>query len=222
MVTVTFIRFPRKKVLYALAQMQLAHKALSKIEGAKMYKLMGSGAGNGFSIWPDWQVFSLLIHWDDEQKSKNFFQNNQYFQSYTGKANKHFTIYLTPTRTKGTWDGLNPFEQELKAHDNGRIAVLTRATIKKRFIPYFWSKVPKASRLVPEMKGHIFSKGVGELPLFLQATISVWESKEDMYNYAYKHDDHIQMIRKTKELGWYSEEMFTEFNVLKIDGEVFL
>lgn len=221
MVTTTFVKFPNKQILYALSQMQLAHSKLSKVEGHQMYKLMGSGAGNGFSIWPDWNVFCLLIQWDQEESSQSFFHSNPFWQQYSKRASAFFTIKMNPTITKGTWDGGNPFLKSTGTYDQGKIAVLTRATIKKRYIPYFWSKVPQASRVVPNMPGHIYSKGVGELPLFLQATLSIWESKEQMYDYAYRHKDHIDMIKMTREKGWYSEEMFTEFNVIGIDGDIF-
>ena len=219
--TVSFIRFPNSKILYALSQMQLGHRALSKVDGMVKYKLMGSGAGNGFSIWPDWNVYCLLIIWENEEAANRFFDQNPFWKKYTKKSKNHFTLYISPVKTVGLWDGENPFQSRLVASKKEQIVVLTRATIKKKFIPYFWSKVPKASKEVPNMPGHIFSKGVGELPLFLQATVSVWDSKDAMMDYAYRHSDHLEMIKMTKEKGWYSEEMFTEFNLIKTEGKIF-
>jgi hypothetical protein len=117
--------------------MQLAHQHIEKVKGVITYKLMGSGAGNGFSIWPDWQVYSLFVQWESEEASAIFFDNNTFWEEYTNKATSNFTIYALPTKTVGTWDGKNPFKDYLVNQTGGRIVVLTRATIKKRFIPYF-------------------------------------------------------------------------------------
>ncbi len=176
--------------------------------------MMGSGAGNGFSIVPDLTTFCLLQHWQDDASKKQFFNDHEYWNTYRARAKHHLDLDLLPLKVRGSWDQRNPFPTHKPIHPEGKIAVLTRATIKKRFIPKFWSQVPMVSRPVRHAKGHIFSKGVGELPLFLQATVSVWESKEDMYNYAYRNRQHLEMIKKTRELGWYKEELFAEFLVL--------
>ena len=176
--------------------------------------MMGSGAGHGFSIVPDLTTFCLLQHWEDEASKDEFFIDNKYWNTYQARAKDHLDLDLLPLKVRGSWDQTNPFQTNMEIPMDGRIAVLTRATIKKRFIAKFWSQVPSVSRPVRHAKGHIFSKGVGELPLFLQATVSVWESKKDMYNYAYRNPQHLEMIKKTRELGWYKEELFAEFLVL--------
>ena len=196
--------------------MQLAHRFLMKTTGLRFYKLMGSGAGNGFSIKPDFSTFCLLADWETETDRLAFFEENDFWKNYLQRGTPTKHLLLKPTKTRGTWDGENPFEQRLHAPEKGSpIAVVTRALFKPKYLYHFWKEVPQASLPVPNTPGHIFSKGVGELPLILQATVSVWENVESMYDYAYRNQKHIDMIKKTKQLGWYKEEMFTEFKMVE-------
>ena len=216
--TVSFVRFPSGKKWYALSQMQKAHRHLQKVEGISFYKLMGSGAGTGFSIWPDFSVFCLLIEWDNNLSKDDFFGRNEFWQEYSGFSQEYFTMELSASNVKGTWNNLQPFIIENEQENEGPIAVLTRATIKKKWIPYFWSQVPKACAPVDKAIGHYFSKGVGEVPLLHQATVSIWKSKKTMFSYAYGDAAHLEMIKKTRALGWYKEELFSEFRIVKLSG----
>jgi hypothetical protein len=54
----------------------------------------------------------------------------------------------------------------------------------------------------------------------MQATFSLWESAESMMDYAYKNPKHAEMVKKTRELGWYSEELFARFQPYKIEGDL--
>ncbi|WP_235298311.1 hypothetical protein [Portibacter marinus] len=218
MVTVSFLKFSGRNKWFAMTQMGRAHRWLSEVTGCDFYKLMGSGGGNGFSIIPDLSTYCLLMKWNSEQECDRFFDKSENWRAYRNRSDQNFTLYLKAVKVMGTWDAKQPFEmsEDLK----GELVVLTRATIKKHYIPYFWSKVPKASADVRDTAGHVFSKGVGEVPLLHQATISVWKNKASMHAYAYQNDSHINMIRETREKGWYKEEMFAEFNLIKTKGKI--
>ena len=73
------------------------------------------------------------------------------------------------------------------------------------------------------MDGHqglIFSKGIGEWPIFMQATFSFWEKGKHMMDYAYSNKKHADMVKKTRELGWYSEELFSRFHPFEVRGSL--
>ena len=216
--TVTFVKFSGRQILYGLSQMQLSHAPLQQVPGLQFYKIMGSGAGNGFSIRPDFSTFCLLAHWEDEASEAAFFKSNPFWQTYAYRGKVYLHARLQASKTHGSWGGINPFEKTLSTPSTGeRIAVLTRATIKKRHLWSFWKEVPAASRPVNKLEGLIYSKGVGEWPLFMQATISIWENREAMVEYAYRNKAHVEMIRKTRQKGWYREEMFTEFELVSLN-----
>jgi hypothetical protein len=64
----------------------------------------------------------------------------------------------------------------------------------------------------------IFAKGIGELPIVQQATFSLWRSKQEMTAYAYRDKHHTEVIKKTRELGWYKEELFAQFRPFRSEG----
>ena len=91
---------------------------------------------------------------------------------------------------------------------------MTRATIRLSKLGRFWEHVPEAAAEMVRAEGFIKSYGVGEWPWIKQATFSIWKTKEDMRNFAYKSQYHKEVIRKTHAENWYSEEMFVRFRVL--------
>jgi uncharacterized membrane protein YpjA len=45
-----------------------------------------------------------------------------------------------------------------------------------------------------------YSKGIGEFPLLMQATFSIWSSADAMMDYAYNTPKHAEMIKKQEHL----------------------
>ena len=68
--------------------------------------------------------------------------------------------------------------------------------------------------------GFITSIGIGEVPWIKQATFSIWESKEQMRQFAYKMKEHAEVVKKTHQEKWYSEDMFVRFKPLKSTGSL--
>jgi hypothetical protein len=99
----------------------------------------------------------------------------------------------------------------------GKIAVLTRATIRLSKLKSFWKSVPDVSAQMQDAKGLIASFGIGEIPFIKQATLSIWEDVESMKTFAYQMKAHQTVIQKTRKENWYSEEMFTRFEVISMD-----
>ncbi|MEM7549880.1 MAG: DUF3291 domain-containing protein [Bacteroidota bacterium] len=220
LVTITFFHFKGlSNCFWALKMMQFAHKPLSEIEGLQFYKLMGSGGGNGFAWHPNFGVFAMLCCWDEPEYFHQFKEKSSILKAYEQRSEKRKTYYLNPASTQGTWSGQKPFKISEEKKTNGKLAILTRATIKTKELTYFWKKVPKISEQIKSSDGCEFSIGIGEWPVFQQATFSVWESQDAMKKFAYNHKLHAEAIKLTKERDWYSEEQFTRFNVFdSIDG----
>jgi heme-degrading monooxygenase HmoA len=123
---------------------------------------------------------------------------------------------LEPLESHGFWDGKKVFGELPNQSDySGKIAVLTRATIKLSKLKHFWKNVASVASQMATAKGFITSYGVGEIPWIKQATFSIWESKEDMMSFAYKMPQHKEVIKKTVKQKWYKEEMFTRFKILE-------
>ena len=182
------------------------------------YKLLGTGS-EGFSTRPDWSVYGLLQVWDTPSQAESFFSSHPQMTAFGNRSEESLRIFMKPIRSKGLWDGQNPFgiEQESPG-DTGPIAVLTRATIRKKHLFRFWKYVPHSQKPLGMSPGLLFSKGVGETPFTDMATFSLWENQEAMQAYAYGTNAHKEAIRKTRELGWYREELFARFRPFRIEG----
>ncbi len=203
---------------WALSQMGLAPRRLRKVDGASFYKMLGTG-GSGFSTRPDWGVYALLQVWQSESAAEVFLDSHPVMQAFRQRAEESLSLFMYPVRSRGNWNGKNPFEtgsETLPAE--GPVAVLTRATIRKRHLFRFWRYVPTSQRPLGSMPGLIYSKGIGETPFIDMATISLWESAASMEAYAYGTDAHKGAIRKTRQLDWYREELFARFRPYRAMG----
>jgi len=220
--TVSLFRFSGlADCFWALSRMGIAPLQMKGTPGLTFFKMLGSGDANGFSIRPNWRQYGLLCVWENEDFAKRFFQENTVFQDYKKRATVWQTAFLKPTMFHGSWDGANPFTSAAEFDPALPVAVLTRATIKKRYLWRFWRQVPRVSADVEDRPGLLFAVGVGELPLIQQATFSLWQSGKAMLDYAYRRNDHSAVIKKTRELGWYSEEMFVRFLPYHSEGAGF-
>lgn len=219
--TVTFLHYPTGRTQrWAFAQMRTGTARLARAPGLHFGKLMGSGAGQGFSIYPDWSTYCLFAVWETPAAAAHFFEHHELYRACAQRADRVLTLELEPFQAKGEWDGTQPFSAfaEAPAADE-RIVVLTRAAIRPSRLIDFWRHVPATSRAIAAADGLLFSKGVGEWPLIRQATISVWENKAAMRRFAYEHREHREVIQRTYARNWYSEELFAEFRPLAVRGD---
>lgn len=184
-------------------------------------KMLGSGAGQGFSIWPDWGTYAWFTVWENPESAEAFWSNDPMFQDLLGYATSVYGWEARPLRGHGTWNGQQPFAfPEAGVLTAGSVAVLTRASIARKQALRFWWNVPRASRGVQDQPGLRYAKGVGEYPLVEQATMSVWNSADELDAFAYRSRQHAPMVQKTRKHQWYSEEMFIRMEVLNVIGEL--
>ncbi|WP_431158382.1 hypothetical protein [Winogradskyella poriferorum] len=191
----------------------------ASIEGLTFWKSLGSGSGNGFSIWPDFSTFGLLTVFNSEEEANSFIES-EVIEAYTHTAISFTHVYMHTIKAHGRWSDKEPFKKAIDYDVNKPLAVITRATIKPKLIHKFWKYVPSVSKSMDGHTGLIYSKGIGEWPIFMQATFSLWNNGNEMIQYAYKNPKHAQMVKKTRELGWYSEELFSRFHPFKIKGNL--
>jgi heme-degrading monooxygenase HmoA len=214
----------RAKV-WAFTQMGLAGLDLRKTRGLRFWKLLGSGAGGGFSLKPDWSRYGLLAVWENRQAAEEFFSSSKLMRQYRERAFEIYTLKLLPVRSRGAWSGTNPFlpaasvvTDAVASIPAAPIVVLTRAAIHLNKLRRFWSFVPPTTLEINNAPGLIASIGVGEAPFVRQATISVWESERAMQEFAYRSPVHARVIKLTREENWYGEELFARFTPVASEG----
>lgn len=198
--------------------MQFAHKFIKEAKNLRFYRLLGSGGGNGFSIKANFSVYAFLGVWEDQESAETFFKNGKLFNLYRTRAAQMWTVFMYPVRSRGEWGGVNPFKPDYKTEWDGPVCVITRATIRLSRLFKFWRYVPVASGILNEQKNLIASFGIGEWPIVQMATFSIWRDQENMKNYAYKSKEHLGAIKKTHELDWYREELFSRFIPFRSEG----
>lgn len=193
---------------------------LADVAGLRFGRLLGSGGGNGFALRPNFGVYAFLGHWDDRAAADAFLSSHPWLLAAKHRTRERATFYLKPTMTHGEWGGRKPFTPEPDAYNPaGPVAVITRATIRTRKLPDFWRYVPKTSASIYDQPARLLSLGVGEYPVFMQATFSLWTSGKAMQDFAYRSEHHKEVVKLTRERNWYKEEMFTRFQVLEVDGQ---
>jgi len=194
------------------------------------WKLLGCGKNGTFDIHPDWRQWGILsvtglAH--DSSKSNYESPSINYKPLYSSFISNWwnffhcevYTILLQPIEGHGTWDGKEVFGTLPKQTEyEGLIAVLTRATIRLTRLKNFWKNTDGVANKTNNAKGLISSVGIGEVPWIKQATFSIWESKEHMKQFAYKMQEHTEVIQKTRKENWYSEDMFIRFKILASFG----
>lgn len=185
------------------------------------WKLLGCGKNGTFDIHPDWRQWAILTVAKPANipATQHFFYGKfiptwwKFFQC------ELYTFLLEPIQGHGLWNGKEAFGNLPKQTDYaGKIATLTRATIRLNRLKNFWNHVNTVALKMNTAEGFITSIGIGEVPWIRQATFSVWESKEHMKAFAYQMPEHTEVIRKTRKENWYSEDMFVRFKILNASG----
>ncbi|GAC1601981.1 MAG: hypothetical protein NVS3B25_30130 [Hymenobacter sp.] len=205
---------------WGLAQMGTSPPHLKRVPGIQFFKLLGSGAHNGFGLWPNLQRYAFLGVWKDVADADAFFGHHPLWAEYSIRSTEMWALALAPLKSHGLWDGQRPFSYEDTSAlpVDGPLAVLTRASIRWRKTARFWQFVEPTSAGLGQAAGVRAAIGLGELPVVRQATFSVWESAAAMQEYAYRDARHRQVMQLTRSEKWYAEELFARFRVLSSTG----
>ena len=191
------------------------NKSLINFNGLKFIKLLGTGSKDGFSVIPDFSSYVMITSWENDDFRKKFVDKNELFQEIINKSSKRIEIKIDPYNYIGSWNGINPFKNK-SSYKEGKIIVLTRARVKLNKLINFFVSTSSAAKSINSKKGAEYYKGVGELPIIEQATISIWKSEQSMKDYAYSDKSHLKIINKARKNKWYSEELFVRSNIISL------
>jgi hypothetical protein len=97
------------------------------------------------------------------------------------------------------------------APNAGPLAILTRATIRPQRVRAFRAAARQVNAALAQRPGLLAAIGLGEAPLFTQATFSLWASQRAVRSFAYSGPEHIAAMRRKEIEDWYSEELFARF-----------
>lgn len=217
-VSLTIIRYRKAFIPFALLAMAIHRLPLAMQKGCTFWKLLGSGRNGTFDLQPDWQQWGLLAAWTSREDFDSFYHNSAISKWWKRLATESWTMLCEPLQSHGKWDNKIPFGQPNVIDYTGPVAVLTRATIRLNRLKNFWANVDAVTGIMNNAQGFITSLGIGEAPFYRQATFSVWESLDHVKAFAYSSREHAEVIKKTRNENWYSEELFARFKPMAAWG----
>lgn len=208
---------PTSRIPAALWHMARDPLTLRKVPGLTFHKSLGTGAGKRFTAADaDLRQWALLTVWSGRPEF-----GSAVFQKWRGLAHRHTQLRLAPIASHGQWSGRQPFIPDPNARGHhGPIAAITRARVKTGQWRTFQSAVPPVAGILDEQPGLLYRIGIGEAPIGLQGTFSVWRDAAAIREFAYATPEHRAVIEQTHASGWYGEELFARFAVLDVTGDV--
>jgi hypothetical protein len=220
LVTLHLWGVPRRAVPAALLRMAVDRSAVRRLPGVGFAKLLGTGSGRTFTVTDaDPCRWGLLTVWDDDAAAAGFDDSGP-ARRWRGLADEEWSVRLRPLAARGRWSRREPFGRPRPRRWDGPVAAVTRARLAPRKAVTFWRAVPPVSADLHAGPGLRFALGIGEAPVGLQGTFSVWSSAAALNGFAYDRAAHAAVVRRTAEEGWYTEELFARFAVLSSQGTV--
>jgi hypothetical protein len=203
-------------VPYAFVAMAMDRFVLRRSANVGFFKSLGTGKGETFT-----PADANALRWGLVAQVHDIDAFDQSFAVKQWRKNSvaEFRAVLEPISSHGKWAGKEPFVASVKDW-NGPVAAITRARIKWHQNFRFWSSVPPVTVSLKSAPGLIDAIGIGEAPIGLQGTFSLWESAAAIREFAYKGAAHQKAIADTATYNWYSEELFARFAVKDMRGTI--
>lgn len=217
MITVAYFWRIRKIYLpLAIIFMATNRILLSRLPGVSFIKLLGTGKGESFTPKDaDPYRWGVLVTISKDQLEN--LDISRVIKSWQKISVNQYRVILRPISSHGLWSKKTPFEVE-KFDWAGKVVAITRARIVWRKNLIFWRAVPPVTESLHTCPGLLNAIGIGEAPIGLQGTFSIWENAAALRDFAYKGQAHAQAIKATAENKWYSEELFARFAVIEERG----
>jgi len=213
--TFTLARFERSRVPVLLATVPVERLRLRRLPGLAWGRHLGTSAGS-HTLGVDPARWAWICRWDDEGAAGRFHHDLAARLVPAEVA----TISLRTLRARGRWAGHEVPAPAPPAGDpgpDGPLVVLTRARVRPRSWRSFTGAIPPVDADLQGAAGRLRSIGVGEWPVLVQATLSVWEDAAAMSAFS-RTEAHRRAIRRTADERWYTEELFARFAIAGVEG----
>jgi hypothetical protein len=207
---------------YAIFRIAVDRIPLRNDPNISFFKLVGCGKGNTFTpLDADPRRWGLVLCFDSGYLKE--FDESKLVKRWRSKCKGEFRVILNPISSHGTWSHREPFsfrndDKSESNKGNGQVAAITRARISFSKYPRFLRAVPSVARALHESPGVMCAIGIGEAPVGLQGTFSIWESAEALREFTYKSHPHADAISASQQFDWYTEELFARFSVRETRG----
>ena len=201
-----------------MLRMALDRRPVRSTPGVRFAKLLGTGDGRTFAARDtDPRHWALLVAWDDE-RSADAFEDSRTVRAWGAISEEVLRVRLRPLASRGSWSGRVPFGDPRSGRTAGPVAAVTRARVKTSRWRTFWKAVPPVSTDLAGRAGLVLAMGIGEAPIGLQGTFSLWSDSDSLREFAHRGAAHAAAISATSEFDWYAEELFARFAVERAEG----
>lgn len=214
-------RYPARHALGAMAGMVTGNRALAATPGLRFARRLGTGAGSSMGLGADLRRWATFAVWEGDAALDAFLAGSPIAARWQDHGEETWTVRLRPMSAQGVWSGSRPLEVaegDAVGDGGGAVAVLTRARIGFRHWPAFYRSVPAVEGHLRRQAGLLAVLGIGESPVGLQATFSLWRSAADVATFAYGGSAHEAVVRRTRAEGWFGEELFARFRPYRSTG----
>lgn len=185
--------------------------------GLCFQKFLGSGQGGGFQVRPGLDHQAWFGVFESKAKADAFIQDSPMVKAYSTHSTECLILSLQAYQTRGSWSGFS-IPASLTSARPGPVVSLTRASIRPVKVVDFWRQSPAAQADLQKADGCELAMGLGEMPLFRQATLSLWRDESALVGYA-QTGAHQRAIAAAYGRGFFSESMFTRFHLLEARGQ---
>lgn len=209
----------------AVARMALDRRHL-RASPASFWKLLGTGDGRTFTPRDaDPGHWAVLTTWDDPAEAAAF-ERSPAVVAWDRLARERLRVEMVPVAARGRWSGRAPFGEPTPRRagpagsgaGDGPVASITRARIRLGRGRAFWRAVPPVSTDLQQVPGMRLAVGIGEAPVGLQGTFSLWDDAASLRDFAHRRAAHRDVVERTAREGWYAEELFARFAVRDLSG----
>lgn len=190
---------------------------LARVSGLRFFRLLGTGWGSRTSWGISPARTALFAIWD-EPTALEAFLATPWVRRRCARAAEVWDVRLHLLGGHGRWLGRDVLDELMPGEPGGPVAVLTRADVKVRHWVRFLRAGAPVSAEVNSADGLLVVVAIGEAPLGRQATFSLWRDAAALRRFAYRGTDHAGVVRRTREQGWYGEELFARFQPVDATG----
>jgi hypothetical protein len=214
-VTLHVWQVPGRSLPRVLWRMARDRGRLRRTPGVRFAKLLGTAHRFGR---PDPARWAAVVSWTDPAAAERFDQQ-PVARDWRRLADQYCRLDLQPLSSKGTWAGHDPFPVQVHGSEEGTTLALTRARLRPTRAARFWRAIGPVAAGARQAPGLLAAFGIGEAPIGWQGTISLWRSRRDLVEFAYRHPAHRAVVAATPGRRWYAEELFARFAVLRFTGD---
>ena len=216
MIVAYFWTIKSSRIANAIIAMGFDRFFLMADKNVSFHKSLGTGKGETFT-----PADANSLRWGliAQVQDLEAFDQSLVVKRWRKRGVQEFRAVLEPISSHGKWAGKEPFVASA-TNWKGPVVAITRARIKWHQNFRFWSSVPPVTMSLKSAPGLVAAIGIGEAPIGLQGTFSLWESSAAIREFAYKGAAHQKAIADTATYNWYSEELFARFAVKDMRGSI--